>query len=110
MAQLGRCIPSDPALRSSRLAIDQGPSMTSAASQTHPLATAAVPTYELWIGGRARPAVAGTTFSRTNPYDRCVVAEFANGSVADAEAALVAARDAFDRGSWPELSAAERHR
>jgi acyl-CoA reductase-like NAD-dependent aldehyde dehydrogenase len=84
--------------------------MTSAASQTHPLATAAVPTYELWIGGRARPAVAGTTFSRTNPYDRCVVAEFANGSVADAEAALVAARDAFDRGSWPELSAAERHR
>jgi acyl-CoA reductase-like NAD-dependent aldehyde dehydrogenase len=84
--------------------------MTSAASQTHPLPTAAVPKYELWIGGRDRPAVAGTTFSRTSPYDLRVVGEFANGSIADAEAALVAAREAFDRGSWPELSAADRHR
>jgi hypothetical protein len=57
--------------------------MTSAARHTHPLPLAAVPKYEL---------------------------EFANGSIADADAPLVAARETVDRGRWPELSAEDRHR
>jgi hypothetical protein len=47
-----------------------GPSMTSAASHTHPLPLAAGPKYELWIGGRETPTVAGTSFSRTRERAR----------------------------------------
>jgi betaine-aldehyde dehydrogenase len=35
-----------------------------------------------------------------NPFDRSVVAEVAEGTVADAEAAVAAARRSFDEGSW----------
>jgi acyl-CoA reductase-like NAD-dependent aldehyde dehydrogenase len=91
------------------LATEQGLSMTPGASHTQPMPTATVPKYELWIGGEERPAVAGTTFSRTSPYDGQVVGEFANASTADTETALAAAREAFDRGPWPQLSAQERH-
>lgn len=43
-----------------------------------------------------------------NPATGDVIAEAAEGTIADARLAIQAAREAFDHGEWPELSAEER--
>lgn len=63
----------------------------------------------LFIGTGWTEATGGGTFSRTNPFDGTVAARFANATAADAEAAIHAARSAFDTGPWPRLSARARH-
>jgi acyl-CoA reductase-like NAD-dependent aldehyde dehydrogenase len=65
--------------------------------------------HALWIAGRARPARSGAQFARVNPYDGSVAARFANADAADAEAAIAAARTAFDSGPWPRSAARARH-
>ncbi|PYC72732.1 betaine-aldehyde dehydrogenase [Streptomyces tateyamensis] len=64
----------------------------------------------LFIGGSWTAAAAGGVYQTVNPADRSVIAEVANGTAADIEAAVQAARQAFDRGSWPRLSGHERAR
>jgi acyl-CoA reductase-like NAD-dependent aldehyde dehydrogenase len=72
-------------------------------------AESAYASYALWIDGAARPAASGATFTRINPFDGSIAASFANGSEYDAEAAIVVARQAFDRGQWPRSSARSRY-
>ncbi len=70
---------------------------------------ASAPAHGLWVDGRDRPARTGSVFERHNPFDGSVAGIFANGGEADANAAIEAARAAFDAGPWPTSSARARH-
>src|SRR3954467_6937787 len=61
-----------------------------------------------YIGGRFRPSASGATFESLNPATNEVLALAADGDVPDVEAAVAAARDAFDEGPWPGMKASER--
>lgn len=60
------------------------------------------------IGGRGIPAQSGETFDTVNPANGQVLAQVAKGDSADVDAAVAAARNAFDEGPWPKMSPAER--
>ncbi|MET3776476.1 betaine-aldehyde dehydrogenase [Rhizobium alvei] len=55
-----------------------------------------------WLNGNAAP------IERIAPSHGTVVSRFASGTRANAEAAIRAARKAFDTGPWPTMTAAER--
>jgi aldehyde dehydrogenase (NAD+) len=62
----------------------------------------------LFIGGAwARPAT-DATLQVVSPHTEEVVARVPEGSTADIDAAVGAARKAFDEGPWPRLTPAER--
>ncbi len=63
---------------------------------------------EICIDGRWRAAAAGGTRTIRCPADGTVVAEVDEGGPADVDAAVAAARAAFDEGPWPRTPAAER--
>lgn len=65
--------------------------------------------FELLIDGVWRPG-AGATLTRLSPGHDVPVSEIALAGAADAEAAILAARRAFDHGPWSRLSGAERGR
>ena len=65
-------------------------------------------TPRLLIGGRFVPAASGKSFAAVNPATEQVLAYAAEGDAADVDAAVAAARRAFDEGPWPRMSAAER--
>lgn len=67
------------------------------------------PAFRLFIGAGWQDADGGASFIRLNPYDGTVAASFANGTAADAEAAIRAARTAFDSGVWSSVAARVRH-
>ena len=60
------------------------------------------------IGGRSVPAASGKTFATLNPATGQELTQIAEGDAADVDAAVAAARHAFDDGPWPRLSPAER--
>lgn len=60
------------------------------------------------IGGEWKPASSGETFETRDPHDNSLLATVAKGTAADGEAAIGAARAAFDDGPWPSLSPKER--
>ncbi|GAB3965965.1 aldehyde dehydrogenase family protein [Streptomyces sparsus] len=62
----------------------------------------------LFIGGKWVAAAGGATREVLNPYDRSVVRTVDEGDAADAEAAVAAARAAFDGGPWPAWSGRQR--
>ena len=62
------------------------------------------------IGGAEVPSLDGARFDTVNPWTRQAWAEVALGSKADAEAAVAAARSAFDEGPWPRMGYGERQR
>jgi betaine-aldehyde dehydrogenase len=64
--------------------------------------------YQLWINGRELPAASGKKFDRKSPSHGVVVGEYAQADIADVDVAVRAAREAFDKGSWPQTSGAER--
>ncbi len=64
--------------------------------------------YQLWISGKEVPSGSGNTFSRKSPSHGVVVGEYAKGDAADVDAAVEAAREAFDKGPWPWSPGAER--
>src|SRR4029077_3010890 len=64
--------------------------------------------YQLWINGKEVPSGSGNKFDRKSPSHGVVVGEYARGDAADVDAAVKAARDAFDKGPWPWTSGAER--
>ncbi|MFB7470194.1 aldehyde dehydrogenase [Kitasatospora sp. NPDC056184] len=68
----------------------------------------ALPTAHL-IDGAPEPG-GGATFAVVSPRDGRLLAEVAAGGEAEADAAVAAARRAFDRGPWPRLAPAERGR
>ena len=61
-----------------------------------------------FIGGQWVDSVDGKTFDDISPIDGAVVATVAEGSAADADRAVAAARAAFDNGSWPRMSPTQR--
>ena len=65
-------------------------------------------TYSMWIDGQAVPAKSGQTFSRESPAHGVKVGEYPLAGSDDVDAAVAAARRAFDIGSWPHTPGAER--
>ncbi|MGQ4513280.1 aldehyde dehydrogenase family protein [Streptomyces sp. DW26H14] len=65
---------------------------------------------ELFIGGKWTSAVEGRTREIRCPADGTLVASVDEAGPRDADAAVAAARDAFDGGPWPRTPAAERGR
>ncbi|WP_182882615.1 MULTISPECIES: aldehyde dehydrogenase family protein [unclassified Microbispora] len=65
---------------------------------------------DLFIGGAWTDAVAGGRRTIRCPADGSVVATVAEAGRADTEAAIAAARHAFDAGPWPRTPAGERGR
>jgi aminomuconate-semialdehyde/2-hydroxymuconate-6-semialdehyde dehydrogenase len=63
-----------------------------------------------FINGSWVDSVDSAVFDSVSPIDNTVVAVVAEGSAADADRAVEAARLAFDDGPWPRMSPAERRR
>ncbi|MGC5006025.1 aldehyde dehydrogenase family protein [Streptomyces sp. DT203] len=60
------------------------------------------------VGGEWREAASGATREILDPVDATAFAVVAEGGVADTDAAVAAARAAFDKGPWPHTPVAER--
>ncbi len=69
-----------------------------------------MPTGQLFINGTWRPPLAGETYSPLNPATEEPTTPVAKGDERDIDAAIAAARKAFDEGPWPKLSPHERGR
>ncbi len=67
-----------------------------------------VPVQRHLIDGRFTDSLDGTTFTALDPTTNRPLAEVADGKSADVDAAVTAARRAFDEGVWPRLSVTER--
>ena len=67
-----------------------------------------VRTYQMYIDGRWTDASGGETYTVIDPASEEVIAYVPRASVEDAEAAVRAAREAFDNGPWPKMKAVER--
>lgn len=63
---------------------------------------------QLLIGGRFQDAVSGKRFVSINPATEEVLAEVAEGDAADIDAAVNAARAAFNNANWHGMAARER--
>ncbi|MGA9856513.1 MAG: 5-carboxymethyl-2-hydroxymuconate semialdehyde dehydrogenase [Solirubrobacteraceae bacterium] len=61
-----------------------------------------------YIDGVFGPSVSGQTFDSLNPATNAVLATAAAGDAAEIDAAVGAARRAFDDGPWPRMKATER--
>ncbi|MER5193987.1 aldehyde dehydrogenase [Streptomyces sp. NPDC002755] len=61
------------------------------------------------IGGAAESG-GGSSFAAVSPRDGQVLARVADGGAAEVDAAVAAARRAFDTGPWPRLAPVERGR
>ena len=64
--------------------------------------------YKLFIDGRFVDAEGGKTFETCDPGTGLPIATVARAGAADAEAAVAAARRAFDSGIWSGLAPAAR--
>lgn len=62
----------------------------------------------LFVGGEVRPAISGATRPVVAPRDGSTLVELAWADEADADAAVAAARQAFDHGPWPRMQPRER--
>jgi 5-carboxymethyl-2-hydroxymuconic-semialdehyde dehydrogenase len=74
-------------------------------------AAVATPAYDVlghYIDGEYRDATDGGTFESLNPATNEVVALAADGTAADVDLAVGAARRAFDESPWPRMKADER--
>jgi len=63
---------------------------------------------QLYIDGHWRPAADGGTFDVINPATEEIIHKVASGTAADVDAAVKAARRAFDNDGWPKLKGAQR--
>jgi aldehyde dehydrogenase (NAD+) len=70
----------------------------------------ALPRYSHFIDGRFVPPASGEFLPTEDPYSGQTWAWVARGNREDAEAAVAAARRAFDGGAWPGLTPSERGR
>src|SRR5712691_396014 len=63
---------------------------------------------KMLIDGKWVSAVSGKTFAVTNPATGEVITHVAEGDKADVDAAVKAARRAFESGSWASMTPSER--
>ena len=80
------------------------------AAYWHSRAAQVTPLSQLLIDGRMQPAEAGGSFECLSPIDGRTLAQVAAGESADVDAAVRAARAAFERGTWSQQSPAARKR
>ncbi len=66
------------------------------------------PRHQLWIAGQRLDAADGATFEDVSPRDGRVVTEVASGDAVDIDRAVVAARAAFEAGTWRDRSPRDR--
>src|SRR5580765_9121128 len=64
--------------------------------------------WKLLINGQQVDAASGETFQVTNPATNEVFANVARAGREDADAAVAAAGEAFDKGKWVRMGAARR--
>jgi aldehyde dehydrogenase (NAD+) len=64
--------------------------------------------YKLFINGKFQDAASGKTFESVDPGTEAPIATIAQAGKADAEAAIAAARRAFNSGVWSGLTPAAR--
>ena len=64
--------------------------------------------YRLFINGRWEDAASGRTFESVNPARGEVWAEAPEGDAADVDRAVMAAREAFDKGPWRTMTPTDR--
>lgn len=62
----------------------------------------------LYINGESVPAKSGKTFDVINPATEEVIAKVSEAQEEDIDAAVAAARKAFDDGEWTKMDSAER--
>jgi betaine-aldehyde dehydrogenase len=62
----------------------------------------------LFIGGEWQRAHSTVRVEVEDPYTRAIVGSAPDGSAADVDAAVSAAREAFDHGPWPRMTPDER--
>ena len=74
------------------------------------VAEQSVTAYQNLIGGEWQPASDGRTVDMVSPSDGQAFARIARGSKADVDAAVKAARHAFEEGAWRKMTAVERGR
>ncbi|MGH7314001.1 MAG: aldehyde dehydrogenase family protein [Candidatus Rokuibacteriota bacterium] len=67
-------------------------------------------TGQVFINGTWQPPASGETYWPINPATEEPIVEVARGDERDVEAAVAAARKAFDQGPWPRMSPHERGR
>lgn len=63
---------------------------------------------QCFIGGKWIPSASGKTFETIHPATEEVICEVAEGEAEDIDAAVDAARDAFDNGEWSKMDARDR--
>lgn len=63
---------------------------------------------QVFIGGSWQPSSGGVVMDMICPADEEVIASVVEPSIADADAAVDAARQAFDHGAWPRMPIADR--
>ncbi|MEO8157149.1 MAG: aldehyde dehydrogenase family protein [Betaproteobacteria bacterium] len=66
--------------------------------------------YQNLIGGKWQPSSDGRTLDMVSPSDGQAFATIARGTKADVDAAVKAARHAFEEGPWGKMTAVERGR
>ncbi len=76
----------------------------------HALAAAVRPRSQAFINGRYLDAASGETFDCLSPIDGRRLAQVASTNSADVDAAVAAARAAFNKGSWSHLAPSRRKR
>ncbi len=70
--------------------------------------TSVMTTTQLLVGGQWRDASDGATYDDVNPATGAKLADVADASRDDVDAAVASARRAFDAGKWPTMAASRR--
>ena len=78
------------------------------ATVTQKVARPKIQQTECFIGGKWTPSASGKTFDTIHPATEEVICQVAEGDKADVDAAVDAAREAFDHGPWRKMDARDR--
>jgi aldehyde dehydrogenase (NAD+) len=78
------------------------------ATVTEKVARPKIQQTECFIGGKWVPSASGKTFDTVHPATEEVICKVAEGDKADIDAAVDAAREAFDNGPWRSMDARDR--
>jgi aldehyde dehydrogenase (NAD+) len=78
------------------------------ATVTQKVARPKIQQTECFIGGKWLPAASGKTFDTVHPATEEVICKVAEGDKEDVDAAVDAAREAFDNGPWRTMDARDR--
>jgi aldehyde dehydrogenase (NAD+) len=78
------------------------------ATVTEKVARPKIQQTECFIGGKWLPSASGKTFDTVHPATEEVICQVAEGDVEDVDAAVDAAREAFDNGPWRKMDARDR--